>query len=58
MKFRDRFTGSGKPILQLVTFCNRLYVGMSTMQFFYAQHCTVKCTAALWVTFLSRKLFF
>jgi hypothetical protein len=42
MKFRDRFTGSGKPILQLVTFCNRLYVGMSTMQFFYAQHCTVK----------------
>ena len=58
MKFRDHFTGAGKVIPQLVTFCNRLYVDMSTMQFFYAQHCTVKCTAALRVTPLSHKLFF
>jgi len=26
MKFKDHFAGTGKPILQLVTFCNRLYV--------------------------------
>lgn len=57
MKFRNHFTGAGKVILQLVTFCNRLYVGVSTVQFFFAQHCTVKYTAALWATPLSHKLF-
>jgi hypothetical protein len=31
MKVRDHFTGAGKPILQLVTFYNRLYVGISTV---------------------------
>ena len=34
MKFRDHFAGADKPILRLVTFCNRLYVGMSTVQIF------------------------
>jgi len=51
------FAGAGKPILQSVTFCNRLYVD-EYCAIFYAQHCTVKCTAALRVTPPSQKLFF
>lgn len=53
MKFRDHFAGAGKPILQLVTFCNRLYVDAITVQFSPAQHCTVECTAVPWATPLS-----